>query len=60
MRPIDPPTPTDSAARQAGPLDENETTGLPWLATWNRVYALVLGCFAIWVGLLYILSLVFL
>jgi len=60
MKPQDPPTLITSTVLEAVDKDENQTTGLPWLATWNSVYALVLGCFAVWVGLLYVLSIVFL
>ena len=31
---------------------EDETTGLPGLRSWQRVYLLVVGSFLLWVGLL--------
>jgi hypothetical protein len=37
----------------------DEQTGLPGLRTWRAVYLFVLGCFAIWVGLLVALSMIF-
>jgi hypothetical protein len=38
---------------------DNELTGLPWFDTWRAVYLFVLGSFVFWVGLLFILSVVF-
>ena len=35
---------------------EGESTGLPGLRTWPRVYALVLVSFVVWVALLTLLS----
>ncbi len=32
---------------------DNGETGLPGLHTWPRVYALVLGCFILWMILLF-------
>jgi hypothetical protein len=44
MKPADKPDP------------EAETTGLPVLHTWRAVYLVVLGVFAVWVGLLWLLT----
>ena len=38
---------------------ESEDTGLPWLRTWNSIYGFVLGCFAVWVILLILLTMAF-
>jgi len=39
------------------PSDNNdETTGLPGLRSWRTVYWVVLGIFALWVGLLTLLT----
>lgn len=42
---------------EAKPSDES--TGLPVLRTWRRVYAFVLGIFAVWIALLIALTKVF-
>jgi hypothetical protein len=47
--------PGDSTSEPA--IDpEGETTGLPILRTWPRVYLCVLGCFVTWVGLMFALE----
>jgi len=39
------------------PSDNNDkTTGLPGLRSWRTVYWVVLGIFALWVGLLTLLT----
>jgi hypothetical protein len=38
---------------------ETEETGLPLFRTWNSVYLLVLGTFALWVALLIVLTEIF-
>jgi hypothetical protein len=38
---------------------DHELTGLPWFDTWRAVYVFVLGSFVFWVGLLFVLSVVF-
>jgi hypothetical protein len=35
---------------------ETDETGLPWLRTWRSVYLLVILHFAIWIGLLVVLT----
>jgi len=35
---------------------EIETTGLPWLKTWDKAYLLVIGSFILWLGLLIALT----
>jgi hypothetical protein len=43
----------EKATPAAVPPDrESETTGLPGLRRWPAVYAVVLGIFLLWVGLL--------
>jgi hypothetical protein len=37
----------------------DESTGLPGLPTWRRVYLFVFGCFVLWVVLLVVFSRVF-
>jgi hypothetical protein len=37
----------------------DESTGLPGLQTWRRVYLFVFGCFVLWVVLLAVFSRVF-
>lgn len=37
----------------------DESTGLPGLHTWRRVYLFVFGCFVLWVVLLVVFSRVF-
>jgi hypothetical protein len=39
--------------------EDDESTGLPGLRTWNRVYLVVLLVFATWVGLLTALTRMF-
>ena len=41
------------------PASDDEATGLPGLRTWPAVYAVVLGVFAGWIGLLAWLSVSF-
>ena len=41
------------------PAPETGSTGLPGFRTWRRVYLLVLATFALWVGLLMVLTLVY-
>ena len=50
----DNPTPVD-----APPDGEDEVTGVPWLRSWRGVYALVFGCFILWVLLLLALTVSF-
>jgi hypothetical protein len=38
------------------PEDPAETTGLPGLRTWRRVYLVVFAVFLLWVGLLTLLT----
>jgi hypothetical protein len=38
---------------------EADATGLPFFRTWKRVYLLVLGSFALWLGLLMALTKIF-
>ena len=47
-------SPTPNPSVSAG-----EDTGLPGFRTWRSVYLFVLGCFALWTGLLTALSLMF-
>ena len=49
--------PVRSAASAAEPPEQE--TGLPWLKSWRRVYAVVLVAFLVWVGLLFWLGRVF-
>jgi hypothetical protein len=55
------PQPGDSPAPpRPDPLPSaNPPPGLPGLHTWRAVYALVLGCFVLWVVLLAIFSRIF-
>jgi hypothetical protein len=39
--------------------DEAGNTGFPLLRSWKTVYVFVLGCFALWLALLIILTKVF-
>jgi hypothetical protein len=39
--------------------EDSESTGLPLFRTWRAVYIFVLGCFVLWVGLLFALALAF-
>ncbi|MGB8370156.1 MAG: hypothetical protein ACLPYZ_06425 [Limisphaerales bacterium] len=42
------------------PLDgKDELTGLPGLRTWCGVYVFVIGCFVLWVALLFALTRIF-
>ena len=41
------------------PDNNDETTGLPGLRTWRTVYVVVLGIFAVWVGLLTVLTVLY-
>jgi hypothetical protein len=41
------------------PPDDEETTGLPGLRTWRRVYVFVIVVFVVWVGLLTALTRMF-
>jgi hypothetical protein len=50
----DHPTPVDAPAD-----GEDEATGLPGVHTWRGVYALVFGCFILWVLLLLALTVSF-
>jgi hypothetical protein len=45
-------------AHSPSPADEppDEATGLPWPRTWPGVYAVVVICFVLWVGLLVVLE----
>jgi hypothetical protein len=45
------PHPTSPAAESP-----DEATGLPWPRTWPGVYAVVVICFILWVGLLVVLE----
>jgi hypothetical protein len=56
--------PDDKTAGLSGttprPADsDNRETGLPFLSSWRAVYAFVLAAFALWVGLLIVLSRMF-
>jgi hypothetical protein len=37
----------------------DQSTGLPWPATWRGVYVLVIASFVIWIGLLVALTVIF-
>jgi hypothetical protein len=52
-------TPDEEAPRRPAGVSVEESTGLPWLRTWKAVYWFVLGCFAICVGLLAALTVIF-
>jgi hypothetical protein len=39
--------------------EDDEMTGLPGLRTWRGVYVFVIGVFALWIGLLTALTLLF-
>ncbi len=41
------------------PPPDEETTGVPGLKTWRQVYAFVLVVFVIWIGLLAVLTRIF-
>jgi hypothetical protein len=54
----------DTIDPHAGPPEPagasgDQTTGLPWLGTWRGVYVFVFVSFAIWVGLLVALTVIF-
>jgi hypothetical protein len=49
------PERTEGGLKSALPPDD-EATGLPGFRTWRGVYAFVLGVFALWVGLLALLT----
>jgi hypothetical protein len=40
------------SSRDPAPTSDDDSTDLPFLATWPAVYAFVLGTFAVWVVLL--------
>ncbi len=40
-------------------MPDNGSTGFPGLRTWPRLYGFVLGCFVLWMLLLFALELVF-
>jgi hypothetical protein len=42
--------------RPPAPAPDENDTGLPGLGSWRAVYAVVLGIFALWVGLLAVLT----
>ncbi len=42
-----------------GRMPDNGTTGFPGLRTWPQLYAFVLGCFVLWLVLLFALGLIF-
>ena len=48
-------TPPDNAPGGRVPPSD-EATGLPGIRTWRTVYWVVLGIFALWVGLLTVLT----
>lgn len=41
------------------PKPNNESTGLPGLRSWRKVYVFVLAVFALWIGLLIVLTRMF-
>jgi hypothetical protein len=44
----------------SSPIDpENDSTGLPGLRTWPKIYLLVVGLFFVWVGLMFTLERIF-
>jgi len=52
-----PAAPPPSRPPEAGgPEDGSAASGLPWPRTWRGVYLLALGSFALWVGLLTLLT----
>jgi hypothetical protein len=58
MTPPSPAGPAGTPHPRAQP-GANESTGLPGLPTWRRVYLFVFGCFVLWVVLLVVFSRVF-
>jgi hypothetical protein len=40
-------------------VPESEDTGLPGIRTWRGLYIFVFGCFVLWVGLLFALTVIF-
>ena len=59
MNPPDDQT-AGSPGRKPGHMDSNDReTGLPWLRTWRGVYLFVFGCFALWVVLLVMLTVIY-
>jgi hypothetical protein len=59
MKPRDHQAGTAPVPAKITKADDSSTTGMPWLRTWRSVYWFVLGSFVIWVGLLYLLGVVF-
>jgi hypothetical protein len=58
MKPPPPAGPAGVPHRRRQPAAD-ESTGLPGLHTWRRVYLFVFGCFVLWVVLLAVFSRVF-
>jgi hypothetical protein len=58
MNPPSPAAPAGAPHPRAQPAVA-ESTGLPGLRTWRRVYLFVFGCFVLWVVLLEVFSRVF-
>ena len=54
--PLDNVTQTKIVSPRPQTPGDGEGTGLPGLNTWRRVYVFVLGVFAVWVGLLALLT----
>jgi len=52
------PDSTHGAADVSEAVDD-ESTGLPWLRSWPRVYLFVMGSFVTWVALLLVLERIF-
>ena len=58
MKPTPPAGPAGAPHPSARPASD-ESTGLPGLHTWRRVYLFVFGCFVLWVVLLAVFSRIF-
>jgi hypothetical protein len=59
MMPPDHPSALADAPREPAETNNSEATGLPWLHTWRGIYVFVIGCFVLWVVLLFALTKIF-
>jgi len=59
MNPPDDQTDASFSTTPGSGDSSDRETGLPWLRTWSGVYLFVFGCFALWVMLLVMLTVIY-